>query len=58
MTIGGVAAIVTFAIALVVAVTRSARMQRSSLLYYNAVWRRWLGRWLFRVAGIGLERAL
>lgn len=56
IVIGGFAAIVTFAIALVVVVTRSARMQRSNLLYYNAVWRRWFGRWLFRVAGIGLRR--
>jgi hypothetical protein len=32
-------------------------MQRSNLLYYSAVWRRWFGRWLFRVAAIGLRRA-
>jgi hypothetical protein len=55
--VGGFAAIVTFTVGLVLAVTSSARMQRSNLLYYNAVWRRWFGRWLFRVAGIGLRRA-
>jgi hypothetical protein len=55
--VGGFAAIATFTVGLVLAVTSSARMQRSNLLYYNAVWRRWLGRWLFRVAGIGLRRA-
>ena len=55
--VGGFAGIITFAAALVLAVTSSARMQRSNLLYYTAVWRRWLGRLLFRVAGIGLRRA-
>jgi len=53
----GWAGIVAFTVGLMLAVTNSARVQRTNLLYYTAVWRRWLGRWLFGVAGLGLRRA-
>jgi len=56
VAVPGVAAIMAFAMGLAVAVTTSARTQRSNLFYYNAVWRRWFGRWLFGMAGIGLGR--
>lgn len=56
VVVPGWAAILTFAVGLTLAVTSSARMQRSNLFYYNAVWRRWFGRWLFAVARLGLRR--
>jgi serine/threonine-protein kinase len=55
-TIAGYSAIGAFSLALTVALTGSARMQRSNALYFSAVWRRWLGRWVFRIAGIGLRK--
>ena len=54
--IGGFAAIGTFTISLALALTSSARVQRSNLLFYSAVWRRWFGKLIFRIAGIGLSR--
>src|SRR5262249_59066344 len=50
------AAVVTLAMGLSLALINSARVQRSNLLYYSGVWRRGFGRWLFRVAGLGLKR--
>jgi hypothetical protein len=55
--VAGFAAIAAFMIGVMLALTGSVWMQRSNLLYYNAVWRRWFGRWLFRFAGLGLRRA-
>ena len=54
IVVGGLAGVATVALGLMQAVTRSARMQRSNLFYYTAMWRGGFGRLLFRLAGIGL----
>ena len=57
VTVGGFGAVIAFTLGAVLALTSSARMQRSNLFYYSAVWRRWFGRWLFLAAAMGIRRA-
>ena len=52
----GVGAIITFALGVIMSIAASAPIQRSNALFYTAVWRRWFGRWFFRVVGISVRR--
>jgi eukaryotic-like serine/threonine-protein kinase len=57
ITVAGYMAIIAFTMGIVLALASSARTQRSNLLYFSAVWRRWFGRWFFRAAGLGVRRS-
>ncbi len=44
-----VGAMLAFAVGVLMSMAASAPIQRSNALFYTAVWRRWFGRWFFRV---------
>ena len=55
--VAGFAGIIVFTLGMVVSMTTSTYLQRSHTLFYTAVWRRWFGRWFFRLVGRGLPPA-
>jgi serine/threonine-protein kinase len=55
LTVAGFGSIAVLTLGVLMSVTGSARLQRSNALFYTAVWRRWFGRWFFRIVGRGLH---